>query len=236
MEEFMTLLTFPANLFLAVLWVAVCIITTRGRKFPVRFTTISSISLFLASCIYIGISGNRDFVHSLFFIIVLFYLQTTLLIVLVRGFRTPAGKIRYRFILNHAGLLIAISSAFWGHPDNEKLRMVLNVGETSHTAYRQDGGTAYLKEEITLKEIDAESYTASVYIGGSDESISVNHPFSSGLAQDIYIISTGRNEISGKEYCIFEIVREPWKYFALCGIIMMLCGAVLLFIKGPRSC
>lgn len=235
MEEFIKLLTFPANLLLAGLWVVVCIITAKGRKFPVRFTTISSISLFLVSCIYIGISGNRDFVHSLFFILVLFYLQTILLIVLVRGWKTSAGKIRYRFILNHAGLLIAIGSAFWGNPDNVKLRMALNVGETSHTAYRQDGGTAYLKEEITLNELDVEAYTASVTVGGSTGIISVNHPFSSGMSQDIYIVSTGRNSISGKEYCILEIVREPWKYFALVGIIMMLCGAGLLFIKGPRS-
>lgn len=235
MEDFIKLLTFPANLLLAVLWVAVCIMTTRGRKFPVRFTTISSISLFIASCIYIGISGNRGFVHSLFFILVLFYLQTILLVVLICGWKTSAGKIRYRFILNHAGLLIAIGSAFWGYPDNEKLRMVLDVGETSHTAYDQDGGIVYLRDGITLRELDAESYMASISTDGISGDISVNHPLSGGLSQDIYIVSIGKKDISGNEYCILEIVHEPWKYFALCGIIMMLCGAVLLFIKGPRS-
>ena len=36
------------------------------------------------------------------------------------------------------------------------------------------------------------------------------------------------------QYCVVQIVREPLKYLMLAGIIMMLCGARLLFLAGPN--
>jgi hypothetical protein len=36
-------------------------------------------------------------------------------------------------------------------------------------------------------------------------------------------------------YCILEIVREPWKYLTVAGIVMLLAGALLLFIGGPDN-
>jgi uncharacterized membrane protein HdeD (DUF308 family) len=29
-------------------------------------------------------------------------------------------------------------------------------------------------------------------------------------------------------------VREPWQWFSLAGIVMLLAGTVMLFIRGPR--
>jgi hypothetical protein len=72
-------------------------------------------------------------------------------------------------------------------------------------------------------------YTAIVSIDNQIHKIQVNHPLSRGIGEDIYLVSTGDG------YCVLEIVCEPWKYFALAGIIMMIAGAVILFIKGPRS-
>ena len=34
-------------------------------------------------------------------------------------------------------------------------------------------------------------------------------------------------------WCIMQIVREPWKYWAFAGVMMMLAGAFLMFIQGP---
>ena len=58
--------------------------------------------------------------------------------------------------------------------------------------------------------------------------ITVNHPYSVRLGEDIYLASASEGG------CVFQIVREPWRYFALAGILMLLAGAFLLFIKGPR--
>lgn len=244
MEQIISVFAFPVNLVLALAWVAVCrFLWTNARdSSPVKFllspsATFTSIGAFLLSCIWIGISGDRAFAHSVFFIIVLIYLQTVLLLVLFRGWKNRTGNVRYRFVLNHAGLLLALSSAFWGNPDNEQLRMKLEPGQVSREAFRMDGTRTWLKEEIQLISLNCTTYddgapmqySAEVMIGDDVTTIEVNHPYTSGLSKDIYLTSLKEGE------CVLEIVREPWKYFALAGIIMMLAGAFLLFIKGPWS-
>ena len=72
-------------------------------------------------------------------------------------------------------------------------------------------------------------YEAQVSVdGGEPVSIIVNHPHSVHFGEDIYLASVTE---SG---CVLQIVREPWRYFALAGILMLLAGAFMLFIKGPR--
>ena len=56
----------------------------------------------------------------------------------------------------------------------------------------------------------------------------VNRPYGVRFGQDIYLASVSEDS------CVLQIVREPWRYFALAGIIMLLAGAFLLFINGPR--
>ena len=41
--------------------------------------------------------------------------------------------------------------------------------------------------------------------------------------------------VGNTRYCILQIVRQPWKYVMVTGILMMLAGAVLLFINGPKK-
>ena len=238
MERFFDILTFPTNLLLAALWVVICCLTWKRFRFLVSpAAVISSIVLFIGSCIWIGIKGDIEFTHSIFFILVLLYLMTILLCVLLRGWKTASGKLRYHFILHHAGLLIALGSAFWGSPDNQQMRMLLHEGQTSSAATNISRKQSILKEEISLINLECDryengtpmQYTATISIDNQTHNILVNHPLSRGIGEDIYLVGTG------DDYCILEIVYEPWKYFALVGIIMMIAGAVILFIKGPRS-
>lgn len=244
MEQFIRFFAFPLNLIFALLWLASCLILWRSHRksAPVGFllspfSVILSIVLFLGSCLWIGCSGDRGFVRSIFFILVFLYFQTVLLFVVFRGWRKRSGMMRVRFVLNHAGLLLALGAAFWGNPDNEELRMKLYVGEASDVAYRMDGGKTCLDKEIKLERIKTDiyedgspmQYSASLLIGDKPVEISVNHPFSSGMAENIYLVSVGDGN------CVLQIVREPWRYFALAGIIMMIAGAFLMFIKGPKS-
>ena len=244
MEKLIPLFTFPVNLIFAVLWIGFSFYAWKNARSSgiVRFflsssAVISSIALFLGSCLWIGISGDRDFVRSYFFVAVLIYLQTVLLFVTFRGWHGRKGRGRVRFVLNHAGLLLPLGAAFWGNPDNEELRMKLYVGETSEVAYRMDGGRTWLGKEIKLERIKTDTYedgspmqhSASLLIGDKPVEISVNHPYSSGMSENIYLASMGDGN------CVLQIVREPWRYFALAGIVMMIAGAFLMFIKGPKS-
>ena len=244
MEQLIPYFTFPVNILCAFIWALVCYFSWKNSRTSaiVRFflspsATISSISIFLISCMWIGLSGDRTFVHSIFFVAVLLHLQTVLLFVLFRGWKDINGKVRLRFVLNHAGLLLALGAAFWGNPDNEQLRMKLETDQISREAYRMDGSSTWLKDEIQLVDLDCQTYengapmqySADIKVGETLVELKVNHPYSSGLGDNIYLTSVGDG------HCVLEIVHEPWKYFALAGIIMMIAGAFLLFFKGPLS-
>ena len=133
-----------------------------------------------------------------------------------------------------------MASAFWGTPDSETMKIQAFKDIPVREAYRMDGSRAWLPYEIELKDLDAEfyddgtpsSFTASVRIGEDMEILKVNHPYSSSLAEDIYLSGYDTEQ---EKYCIIQIVKEPWKYPALAGILMMLAGAVLLFLNGPSK-
>ena len=201
--------------------------------------TIVSIALFSAACLLIGLTGKRELIQSVPFILLYIFLITVLLYVILRGWKSGEG-IRWRFLLNHAGLLLALSAAFFGAPDSETIRVQTYKDVPVREAYRMDGTRAWLSYELELKEFKVEmyedgtpsSYEAGVLVDGVPVSLKVNQPYSIGLAEDVYLSSYDQ---TAGEYCILQIVREPWKYPALAGIIMMLTGALLLFIQGPRK-
>ena len=130
-----------------------------------------------------------------------------------------------------------MGAAFWGAPDSSELRIPLAKGEASKVAYEVDGSLAGLGYELKLNDYKTEysqsgqpiHYEAVVSVdGGESFAITVNHPYNVRFGEDIYLTS-----VSGKG-CVLLIVHEPWRYFALAGIIMLLAGAFMLFIGGPK--
>ena len=244
MQGTWTFFAFPLNLLLASIWAAGWILLWRGKPQSkiIRFilspgATISSLLLLVISCFWIGLSGQRDFVESVSFVIILLYVQTVLMLVTARGWKTPSGVIRWRFLLLHAGLLLAVGAGFWGAPDSYEMRVALERGHETQTAYNMDGSLTSLGYELHLNDYNVVfsdngkpvHYDASVSIDGSTPvEISVNSPYSVSLGEDIYLAGVSET------HCILQIVKEPWRYFALTGVIMLLAGAFLLFIKGPR--
>ena len=244
MEQFWTFFAFPLNILLAVLW-TVCLVWlwknhSSGRI--VRFmlspaATVSALTLLAGACLWIGLSGDRGFVQSVFFVALLLYVQTVVFLVVLRGWRRADGVVRWRFLLIHLGLLLALGAGYWGSPDSSEMRVVLSSGESSMKVYRPDGSAVGLGYELRLQDYDAEvsdegkpvHYEAVVSVD-SDKPVrvTVNHPYGVRFGEDIYLASVSENG------CVFQIVREPWRWFALAGIIMMLVGAFMLFIKGPR--
>lgn len=245
MQDFWTFLAFPLNLLLALLWMIGWVWIR--RRYPdsrlLRFmlspaATISSIVLLLAACLWIGFTGSREFVQSVPFVLILLYLQTVLFLVILRGWRTVSGKIRWRFLMVHVGLLLALGAGFWGSPDSSEVRMRICEGETSQEAYTMDGRSSRLAYELTVLDLTVEmtsdgvpsAFEAVIAVdGGKPVIVTVNHPYSVRFGESIYLagISDG--------CCILQIVREPWRHFALAGILMLLAGAFMLFIKGPKK-
>lgn len=244
MEHFLTFFAFPLNLMLALLWLAGLALLWKHRpdsrivKFLLSpFATILALVLLLACGLWIGFSGDRAFVQSIPFVLMLLYVLTVVYMVTLRGWRSRNGQVRWRFLFIHAGFLLAVGAAFWGSPDSSELRVKLVPDQEYVSAYKLDGSITALRYKLRLEDYSIDFneegkpvyYEAVVSVGDSDAKvITVNHPLSVSLGEDIYLASVSEGG------CVLQIVREPWRYFALTGILMLLLGAFMLFIKGPK--
>lgn len=249
----LSFLAFPLNLILALIWAAVMFSIWKTRKKSLfvdfmlsRGATVSAILLFLGFSLAVGISGNRELVSTWIFAAVMLYFQTVLLFVILRGWRAQTatgarlGAIRWRFLLNHAGILLAVSSAFWGAPDTDVLRVRAIRDLPVREAFAMDGTMGWLPFEITLEEFNIETYSngvpsmyeARVKVDGDDVVLEVNKPYTVSFGKDLYLV--GFDNMNDGDSCILQVVYEPWRYAALTGVVMMLTGAFLLFAGGPR--
>lgn len=245
------LFAFPVNIILFILW-AVAVIglwKARPKSGFVRFmlspgATYLAIGLFLAFGLKVGITGFRWLTDTWLFVAFLLYFQTVLAYVILRGWRQPTatgarlGAVRWRFLMLHAGLLLAIGSAFWGAPETETKMVKLFKGAEVSEAITEDGQISWLKYSLVLEDFNVSfgsdgmpsDYRARLSVGDEKVTLHVNHPHSIRFGEDLYL--SGYDTVAG-EYCILQIVREPWRYGALAGIVLMLSGVFLLFIGGP---
>lgn len=63
----------------------------------------------------------------------------------------------------------------------------------------------------------------------------MNHPYAYRLGEDVYLTGYDVTKGNDSEYCILQVVKQPWKYAIVAGILMMLAGAILLFINGAKK-
>lgn len=222
-------------------------------------TSIISIVLFICGCLVIGLFpqlsdaeaemrkgiiaslGCYNFMTSWIFITILFILLSNLALITIHAFYHRKNA-RKRFLFNHAGLWLALFAGFFGSSDTQTLRIPLYKDQPAREAYDMNGSSYYLDYEMELLSFQVDYYpngrpsrfAADVRLGNEEALLEVNHPYSYRLGEDVYL--TGYDMQRGNEtnYCIVQIVRQPWKYITVAGILMMLAGAILLFINGPK--
>lgn len=252
MKAFITIFSFPLNLIIMILWLAASVMVWKHcRKSSfVRLmlhpaATYCAIGLFLAITLFVGITGFRWIIMTWPYAVFMLYFQTVLLYVIMRGWRSATatgarlGPIRWRFLFLHVGLLVALGSAFWGTPDNETLSIKVMKNQPVHEAYSEEGVMKPLRYEIVLNEFSVSygadgvpsDYSATMTVAGESIELKVNHPYAPVFGEDIYLSGYDTHL---QEYCILQIVREPWRCVTLAGIVMMLIGAFMLFVAGPR--
>lgn len=227
---------FPLNVILLLIWTGAVITSWRNARESafVRFmlrpaATIMAITFNLIFSLVLGLTGFRSLVTSCAFISVLLYFQTVLAYIILRGWRRN-GNVRWRFVFLHFGLLLTVASSFWSAPDNMTYRTKAVKDTPVSEVYTADGKREWLEYEIELKGLDSER--ADVIVDGHRVNLEVNHPYSVSLAETVYL--TGIDKKYG-DSCVLQIVYEPCRYVTLAGIVMMLIGAMLLFINGPRK-
>lgn len=238
--------SFPLNIIIVVLWLALLVELYRRRAnssiaqymLSLRATWLS-LGLMAAVGIMLG-TQLKPATTSWVVVGSILFILSHLWMVILRGWRNKQG-IRLRFILTHFGLWLALAAGFWGAADREELRMVVESGKPTDMTIDEMGQPAILDYDIELLNFDVEyydngtpsSYEAMVAVGNRDVSLRVNKPYNHTLSETIYLVSYGANA-NGEPYCILEIVREPWRWISTAGIIMLLAGSVMLFLRGPQ--
>lgn len=237
---------FPLNIFVVVLWFVMMLILYRrrtGNAFA-RFMLsrrATWLSLGLMATIGIVLGLEREPSTTAWPVVVsLLFVLSHLCFVIFRGWRNAKG-IRWRFCLTHVGLLLALGAGFWGAPDRQQLRMAVHR-YPSNEAYTMDGElrpTPYTVELCSSRMEHADNgapthYEAEIKVGDKKVMLFVNHPYDRTLSEKIYLVSFGKT-LMGETYAVIEIVTEPWQWVSAAGIIMLIAGAVLLFVQGPRK-
>lgn len=255
---------FPLDVLLALLWIGgmgYAYKEKRSSQF-VRLClspqcTYWTLGWFLAGCLVIGLFpqlsvqeaagrvgffsrlGCYNFMSSWIFVTGLFGLLTHLgMITLKRGFLP--GRNRWRFVLNHAGLWLALFAGFIGSAEEQTLRIPVFRDSSNNEAFIEQGVKVYLPKSLQLTDFVVEHYPngtprhffAEVSIDGQPAHLEVNHPYAANWAEDYYLTSYDMQSPQ-PQFCVVQIVREPLKYLMWLGIVMMLCGSCLLFLSGP---
>ena len=240
------LFRFPLNILVLALWMMLLAMMYRGRVHSAcaRFMLSREATwLALAMVVAIGITLGLERQPSSAAwptVCALLFVLSHLLMVILRGWRNKGG-IRWRFCLTHVGLFLALGAGFWGAPDREQLRTPVQRYPTNE-AYTMEGEERRLPYTLELKDYRIEQsengtpthYEAQVMVDGTMVTLRVNHPYARTISEKIYLVSFPTSP-HGERYAVVEIVSEPWQWLSATGIIMLLAGAMLLFIQGPRK-
>ena len=233
---------FPMNIILMALWLyGVVELYRRGAKSVVaRYllsvsATVTSIFVLAVGCIVMGLQ-RRPATDSYLFLMAILFALTQLTMVTLRGWRNSSG-VRWLFLLCHAGLLLVLAAGFWGALDKDVMRMRVTA-EPSREMLYENGSRGVVDYTLALKDLRVEyysngtpsSYEADVEVADRVVTLSVNHPYRVSMGEHIYLTSVDEKGST----CIVQLVRQPWQKITLAGIVMLIAGAVLMFLRGPR--
>lgn len=253
---------FPLNVLLAALWLAVVLFLHVEKRASalVRFLssgqlTFFSLLAFVGGCLVIGLvpqlpvsdeAGDEElagrlglfrFTMSWPFVAILFLLFTHLTFVTLRGWRSR--PVRFRLI--HGGLWLVLFCSFFGGSDLQTLHLVAFRDEPTRQAYSDDRRVHYTDYDVCLQDFRVDVYPngmpkrfqAVLQIDNEPVTLEVNRPYTPRFGEDVYLSSYDVPQGSDTSYCVLQIVRQPWKYGVLAGIVLLLAGSLLLFLQGP---
>lgn len=151
------------------------------------------------------------------------------------------------FILNHAGVALAVTAATLGNADVQTLQMTVFAGQAGWRALDEAGMTVEAGVGIELHRFIMEEYpdhtprrfASDVTLHTKEGkrvtgTVEVNRPMK---ADGWKIYQYGYDVTRGPEsdYSEFLLVRDPWLPWVYAGIFMMLAGALcLMLLMAPK--
>lgn len=204
-------------------------------------TAVSAIVLTGMAGLVMLFFPSLAFQKSWIFDAVLLLLVSNLFLALLRY----RGRHRWRFYLNHAGLLILVVGLAFGAADMRVMRASVKVGESIDKAYTREGVARPLGYTLTLKHFEIEYYDAArqipadfraeVVADGESRTIRVNAPWHKSWKEDIYLAAYDTAAGGGSEYGVLEFVVQPWKNVALAGLLLFVAGSLLMVWGGKKK-
>ena len=244
----LSIVRFPLNVILMALWLVLLVELYRRRdRSKVAQVLLSQaatvISLVLMAAVGIVLGLQREPASTAWPTVVAeLFVLSHLTLVTLRGWRNATG-VRWRFVVNHAGLWLALVAGFWGAPDREQVRAMVTREVPTREAYDMSGRTTTLDCELQLVDFKIDYYAegqpsmfeATVAVDGESATLRVNRPHHRTWSEMIYLVSYDVESPDRARYCVVEVVREPWRWLSVVGIVMLIAGAVLMFARGPRK-
>lgn len=244
----LAIVRFPLNIILMALWLVLLVELYRRREGSrVARAMLSQgatvLSLVLMAAVGVALGLQREPASTAWpTVVAVLFVLSHLTLVTLRGWRNGQG-VRWRFVVNHAGLWLALVAGFWGAPDRVQMRAMVGREVPTREAYDIEGRTTMLDCELQLIDFKAEYYAegapsmfeAEVAVDGEPVTLRVNSPHHRTWSETIYLVSYDQEQADAARYCVVEVVREPWRWLSVAGIVMLIAGAVLMFAAGPRK-
>lgn len=158
------------------------------------------------------------------------------------------------FLLNHVGLFMALVCGALGAPDIQRVHMTTREGETECRAEDEQGNMHELDVSIELHDFIMEEFPmqpgAKMRVPKRFASEVIVYPKSGDPVQAVIEVNKPLKVAGWKIYqydydsdagvesqiSIFEMVRDPWQPFVLTGILLMIAGALCLFlVMAPKT-
>ncbi|MBP3643222.1 MAG: cytochrome c biogenesis protein ResB [Alistipes sp.] len=234
---------FPMNVILIALWgiAVVELYRARERSVVARYllsasATVTAIVLSAVGCIVVGLQAEPA-TQSYGFVLLVVYVMTVLAMVTLRGWYV--GGVRWRFLFSHLGLLLALIAGFWGAADYEELRMIVDDKPRREAIYI-DGTATNLDYTLRLADFDVEygasgvpeQYRADIEVDNKIVTLEVNDPYKVRFGERVYLMNFDSTEQGVR--LVVQIVRQPWQGLMVVGIVMMIFGALLMFLGGAK--
>lgn len=167
--------------------------------------------------------------------------MTAAVLLAIAGIRDIRHRTSWAAALNHLGLCCVLLGGMIGAVVKTDVRIVADRHATERVTYNEKGNPVVLPFDIRLQDFridyytDSKSpkqYTSTLEINGEQSlTTSVNHP-AHYHGWWIYQADYDRRQ---QDYCILQIVRDPWLPMVYIGFILMVIGAVITTCRAWHS-
>ncbi|MCL1850270.1 MAG: cytochrome c biogenesis protein ResB [Bacteroidetes bacterium] len=143
-----------------------------------------------------------------------------------------------RFICPHFGIALIVLAMILGYFYNWRGKAVLLSTDKTNVFITKDKKIKIVPYSLALLKFNAtyyesgepKSFEANIEIEENNAvktiSLYVNHPCKMGFGQDLYLINYDKHT-KNPEYCVVELVYDPFQSVFLAGIILVIAGLVL---------